>query len=65
MLHVIKRGSGCQQDQEKDEQAFSESSLNKLVGAVDTYDLEVKALNLLFPGSKEYIAPNLIFSIFP
>ncbi|KAI9397816.1 hypothetical protein POPTR_003G083400v4 [Populus trichocarpa] len=40
MLHVVKRGSGCQQDQEKDEQAFSESSLNKLVGAVDTYDLE-------------------------
>ncbi|KAG6780696.1 hypothetical protein POTOM_013564 [Populus tomentosa] len=32
MLHVVKRGSGCQQDQEKDEQAFSESSLNKLVG---------------------------------
>lgn len=29
------------QDHEKDEQVISESSLNKLVGAVDMYNLEV------------------------
>ncbi|KAI3469725.1 hypothetical protein Pfo_026388 [Paulownia fortunei] len=38
---VPKRRKGCQlQDQNKDEQAISESSLNKLVGAVDMYNLE-------------------------
>uniref|UniRef100_A0A5B7BJ23 SWI/SNF-related matrix-associated actin-dependent regulator of chromatin subfamily A member 3-like 3 n=1 Tax=Davidia involucrata TaxID=16924 RepID=A0A5B7BJ23_DAVIN len=42
MLPIVKRRQGCQQypEQTKDEQAISESSLNKLVGAVDVYDLE-------------------------
>ncbi|XP_059650897.1 DNA repair protein RAD5B [Cornus florida] len=42
MLPILKRRKGCQQypEQNKDEQAVSESSLNKLVGAVDTYNLE-------------------------
>ncbi|XP_073046809.1 DNA repair protein RAD5B [Primulina eburnea] len=37
-----KRRNGCQQiqQQSKDEQVISESSLNKLVGAVDMYNLE-------------------------
>ncbi|XP_071940584.1 DNA repair protein RAD5B-like isoform X2 [Coffea arabica] len=42
MLPALKRRKGCPQlpDQNKDEQAISESSLNKLVGAADTYDLK-------------------------
>ncbi|XP_015580945.2 DNA repair protein RAD5B isoform X2 [Ricinus communis] len=42
MLPIVKRRMGCQQylEQNKDEQAILESSLNKLVGAVDTYNLE-------------------------
>ncbi|KAA8548778.1 hypothetical protein F0562_000462 [Nyssa sinensis] len=42
MLPIVKRRNGCQQypEQTKDEQAISESSLNKLVGAADWYDLE-------------------------
>ncbi|XP_065861765.1 DNA repair protein RAD5B [Euphorbia lathyris] len=42
LLPIAKRRQGCQQypEQEKDEQAISESSLNKLVGAADTYNLE-------------------------
>ncbi|KAE9455433.1 hypothetical protein C3L33_12667, partial [Rhododendron williamsianum] len=42
MLPIVKRRNGCQQypEQNKDEQALSESSLNKLVGAVDVYNLE-------------------------
>ncbi|CAL5337466.1 unnamed protein product [Camellia sinensis] len=42
MLPIVKRQKGCQQypEQTKDEQAISESSLNKLVGAVDVYNLE-------------------------
>ncbi|XP_050219335.1 DNA repair protein RAD5B isoform X2 [Mercurialis annua] len=35
-----RKGSEQHQEQDKDEQAISESSLNKLVGAVDTYNLE-------------------------
>lgn len=41
-LPVLKRARGCQVQQHKDEQAISEASLNKLVGAVDTYNLEVE-----------------------
>lgn len=43
MLPIVKRRKGCQQypEQGKDEQAVSQSSLNKLVGAVDAYNLEV------------------------
>ncbi|KAK1362588.1 DNA repair protein RAD5B-like [Heracleum sosnowskyi] len=33
-------GKGCQPDHDKDEQAILESSLNKLVGAADMYNLE-------------------------
>ncbi|KAL8104947.1 DNA repair protein RAD5B [Apium graveolens] len=40
MLPVLKRGKGCQSDHDKDEQAILESSLNKLVGAADVYNLE-------------------------
>ncbi|KAL9161778.1 hypothetical protein ABFS82_07G042900 [Erythranthe guttata] len=41
VLASAKRRKGCQiQEQNKDEQAISESSLNKLVGAVDVYNLE-------------------------
>ncbi|XP_051130188.1 DNA repair protein RAD5B-like [Andrographis paniculata] len=42
VLPSMKRQKGCQQLQghEKDEQAITESSLNKLVGAVDMYNLE-------------------------
>lgn len=42
-LPAIKRRNGCSQipEQSKDEQAISESSLNKLVGAAELYDLEV------------------------
>ncbi|KAK1359718.1 hypothetical protein POM88_044192 [Heracleum sosnowskyi] len=40
MLPVLKRGKGCQPDHDKDEQAILESSLNKLVGAADMYNLE-------------------------
>ncbi|GAV82378.1 SNF2_N domain-containing protein/Helicase_C domain-containing protein/HIRAN domain-containing protein/zf-C3HC4_2 domain-containing protein [Cephalotus follicularis] len=40
MLPTVKRRKGQCPEESKDEQAISESSLNKLVGAVDTYDLE-------------------------
>ncbi|KAI8561032.1 hypothetical protein RHMOL_Rhmol04G0304300 [Rhododendron molle] len=42
MLPIVKRRKGCQQypEQNKDEQALSESSLNKLVGSADVYNLE-------------------------
>lgn len=42
VLPIVKRRKGCQQypDQNKDEQAITESSLNKLVGAADVYNLE-------------------------
>ncbi|XP_040999651.1 DNA repair protein RAD5B [Juglans microcarpa x Juglans regia] len=42
MLPIVKRRKGCQQypEQSKDEQALSESSLNKLVGAEEMYNLE-------------------------
>ncbi|KAG8370367.1 hypothetical protein BUALT_Bualt14G0109700 [Buddleja alternifolia] len=41
VLPLMKRRKGCPQLQEnKDDQAISESSLNKLVGAVDMYNLE-------------------------
>ncbi|KAL6989855.1 DNA repair protein rad5b [Sarracenia purpurea var. burkii] len=40
MLPIVKRIKGCQAEQNKDEQVISESSLNKLVGAADVYDLE-------------------------
>lgn len=46
MLPVLKRGKGCQADHDKDEQAILESSLNKLVGAADVYNLEVKLMML-------------------
>lgn len=41
-LQVLKRRKGCPTDQDNDEQAVSQSSLNKLVGAAEVYDLEVK-----------------------
>ncbi|KAF3456838.1 hypothetical protein FNV43_RR01492 [Rhamnella rubrinervis] len=42
MLPTVKRRKGGQQysEQDKDEQAVSESTLNRLVGAADTYNLE-------------------------
>ncbi|XP_057957622.1 DNA repair protein RAD5B isoform X2 [Malania oleifera] len=42
MLPIVKRRKDCQQfpEQNKDEQAISESSVNKLVGAADVYNLE-------------------------
>lgn len=42
MLPIVKRKKGCQQcpEQNKDEQVLSELSLNKIVGAADTYNLE-------------------------
>lgn len=52
MLPMLKRGKGCQPDENKDEQAISESSLNKLVGAVDVYNLEVKSYKY-FPSNFE------------
>lgn len=43
---MVKRRKGGeqlpQQKDEDDEQALSESALNKLVGAAEIYDLEVK-----------------------
>lgn len=49
MLPIVKRRQGCQQypEQNKDEQALSESSLNKLVGAADVYNLEVASYEIL------------------
>lgn len=46
MLPIVKRKKGCQQcpEQNKDEQVLSELSLNKIVGAADTYNLEVECL---------------------
>lgn len=43
MLPIVKRRKGCQQypEQSNDEQAISETSLNKIVGAADLYNLEV------------------------
>ena len=43
MLPIVKRRKGCQQypEQNKDEQAVSESSLNKIMGAADSYNLKV------------------------
>ncbi|XP_062108134.1 DNA repair protein RAD5B isoform X2 [Humulus lupulus] len=42
MLPIVKRRQGCQQypEQSKDEQAVSESSMNNIVGAAESYDLE-------------------------
>ncbi|PIN03264.1 Helicase-like transcription factor HLTF/DNA helicase RAD5, DEAD-box superfamily [Handroanthus impetiginosus] len=42
VLPLLKRRKDCQQlqDHKKDEEVISESSLNKLVGAVDLYNLE-------------------------
>ncbi|BBG92463.1 Helicase protein with RING/U-box domain, partial [Prunus dulcis] len=42
VLPLVKRRKGCQQPSEesRDEQAITESSLNKIVGAADVYDLE-------------------------
>ncbi|KAL6522735.1 DNA repair protein rad5b [Orobanche hederae] len=41
VLPLAKKRNGCQiQDHDKTEQAISEASLNKLVGAVDMYNLE-------------------------
>ncbi|XP_038719249.1 DNA repair protein RAD5B-like isoform X1 [Tripterygium wilfordii] len=42
MLPIVKRRMGCQQypEQSKDEQAISESSLNKIVGTAEVYNLE-------------------------
>ncbi|KAG9441471.1 hypothetical protein H6P81_017325 [Aristolochia fimbriata] len=42
MLPPAKRGKGClpHSEQTDDEQAITESTLNKLVGSVDTYDLK-------------------------
>ncbi|KAF4349866.1 hypothetical protein F8388_021766 [Cannabis sativa] len=42
MLPIVKRRQGCQQypEQSKDEQAVSESSMNKIVGAAESYNLE-------------------------
>ncbi len=49
VLPIVKRRKGCQQypDQNKDEQAITESSLNKLVGAADVYNLEVEQFECL------------------
>lgn len=46
---IVKRRKGCQHypEQNKDEQAISESSLNRLVGAVEVYDLEVEQFDSL------------------
>ena len=51
-----KRRKGSQQNPEenKDEQAISESSLNKIVGAAEVYDLEVGPLNALYFSSEEF-----------
>ncbi|KAK4586149.1 hypothetical protein RGQ29_023372 [Quercus rubra] len=42
MLPIVKRRKGCQQfpEQNKDEQTITESSLNKLMGAAEVYNLE-------------------------
>lgn len=52
-LPILKRRKGCQQypEQNNDEQAVTESSLNKLVGAIEVYNLEVEqfeCLSLIF-----------------
>jgi hypothetical protein len=43
-LPILKRRKGCQQypEQANGEQAVTESTLNKLVGAVEVYNLEVE-----------------------
>lgn len=50
MLPIVKRRKGCQQfaDQNKDDQTLNESSLTKLVGAADMYNLDVSHLAILF-----------------
>uniref|UniRef100_A0A7N0T786 Uncharacterized protein n=1 Tax=Kalanchoe fedtschenkoi TaxID=63787 RepID=A0A7N0T786_KALFE len=40
MLGVAKRRKGCGTENDKSEQAITESSLNKLIGAADVYNLE-------------------------
>ncbi|PQM40972.1 putative SWI/SNF-related matrix-associated actin-dependent regulator of chromatin subfamily A member 3-like 3 [Prunus yedoensis var. nudiflora] len=49
VLPLVKRRKGCQQPSEesRDEQAITESSLNKIVGAADVYDLEVVISNMV------------------
>ncbi|KAK4482804.1 hypothetical protein RD792_009974 [Penstemon davidsonii] len=41
VMPLVKKRKGCElQEQNKDEQSISESTLNKLIGAVDVYNLE-------------------------
>lgn len=67
MLPTLKRRQGCQQfpEQNKDEQAISESSLNKLVGAADMYDLKVQVKKNVFlfvlPNFKQFQQIILLF----
>jgi len=48
MLPIAKQRKGSQQyvEQNKDEQAISESSLNKIVGAADVYNLQAGLINV-------------------
>lgn len=50
MLPIVKRRIGCQQfaNQNKDDQTLNESSLTKLVGAADMYNLDVSHMTVLF-----------------
>ncbi|XP_052208103.1 DNA repair protein RAD5B [Diospyros lotus] len=57
MLPIVKRRKGSQQcvEQNKDEQAISESSLNKIVGAADVYNLqEIEAPETLMCDLRPY-----------
>lgn len=49
MLPIVKRRKGSQQfpEQNKDEQTITESSLNKLMGAAEVYNLEVDQFECL------------------
>lgn len=56
VLPLVKRRKGTTQqpsEEGKDEQVVTESSLNKLVGAADVYDLEVGTWNAYIVQNSE------------
>ncbi|KAI9119497.1 hypothetical protein K1719_009373 [Acacia pycnantha] len=63
-LPVLKRRKGCSPDQD-DEQAVSQSCLNKLVGAAEVYDLEKQALYWMSELEKGTNAQNAENTVHP
>lgn len=65
MLPIAKRRKGCQQfaDQKKDDQTLNESSLNKLVGAADMYNLDVSRMTVVFCHIYPWVMKSTISSM--